>query len=52
MKPADLDAVAHAWTAVDPRAARPSDEERAEVLADQVLAALLVPSPQENADAA
>jgi hypothetical protein len=52
VKPADLDAVALAWTTVDPAAASPSEAERAEQLAHQVLAALLVPLPLEIADAA
>ena len=52
VRPADLDAVALAWTTVDHGAAHPTAEERAESLADQVLAALLVPSSEEIADAA
>ncbi len=52
VRPADLDAVALAWTTVDHGAAHPTAEERAESLADQALAALLVPSSEEIADAA
>jgi HK97 family phage portal protein len=52
VRPADLDAVAAGWTAFDPRAARPSVEERAHALADSVLAALLVPAAPETNRAA
>jgi hypothetical protein len=52
VRPADLDAVAAAWTALDLRAARPGETDRAKALADAVLAALLVPAPPEASRAA
>ena len=52
VRPADLDAVAAAWTAVDLRAVRPTEAERARALADAVFAALLTPAVLETADAA
>jgi HK97 family phage portal protein len=52
VRPADLDAVAGAWLALDLRAARPGVEARAQALANAVLAALLVPAPPEASRAA
>ncbi len=52
VRPADLEAVAVAWTAVDPSAVRQGEEERARALAEAVLAALVVPAPKETSHAA
>jgi HK97 family phage portal protein len=52
LRPADLDAVARAWAVSDVAAVRPSESERAEALADAVLAALLEPTPSEAFHAA
>jgi HK97 family phage portal protein len=52
VRPADLDAVAAAWTAVDLRAARPTEADRARALADAVFDALLVRAPEEAHHAA
>jgi hypothetical protein len=50
LRPADLDAVARAWVAVDPAAAPAGESERASALVDAVLAAFL--HPLEPTDAA
>ncbi len=52
VRPADLDAVSAAWTAVDLRAVRPTESDRARALADAVLAAHLQPAPEEASRAA
>jgi hypothetical protein len=52
VKPGDLDAVARTWAVPDLSAACPDEGERAQALADAVLAALLVPAPLEASHAA
>jgi len=52
VRPADLEPVAVAWTAVDLRAVRPTEADRARALADAVLAAHLQPVPAEAFHAA
>jgi len=52
VRPADLAGVATAWTAVDLRAVRPIEADRARALADEVLAAHLQPVPAEVSRAA
>jgi len=52
VRPADLDAVARAWTTIDLRAPRAPEADRAQALADAVLAALLLPVAPEASRAA
>ena len=52
VRPADLDAVALAWTTIDLRAVRSTEAERARALADAVFSALLTPASMESAHAA